>query len=79
MLINVVYIMYAFNHISNVDFYDEPNEQYVPYRPWKCHNKTDPSKLPPTYADLIYSDDIPEQPHHRLCSMWSAGNSNYKY
>ena len=71
--------MYAFNRISNVDFYGEPNEQYVPYRPWTRHNKADRDQPPPIYADLIYSDDIPEHPHHRLCSMWSAGNGNYKY
>jgi DNA invertase Pin-like site-specific DNA recombinase len=71
--------LYAYNRISAVDFYGEPNPQYVPYRPWTRHNKAERSEPPPTYADLIYSDDIPSQPHHRLSAIWSAGNGNYKY
>jgi hypothetical protein len=71
--------IYAYNRISAVDFYGEANPQYVPYRPWTRHNKTERPEPPPTYADLIYSDDIPGHPHHRLCALWSAGNGNYKY
>jgi hypothetical protein len=29
--------MYAYNRLSPVDFYGEPNPQYVPYRPWVRH------------------------------------------
>jgi hypothetical protein len=71
--------MYAYNRISDVDFYGEANPQYVPYRPWTRHNKQDRDQPPPTYADLIYSDDIPDLPHKRLAAIWSVGNGNYKY
>jgi DNA invertase Pin-like site-specific DNA recombinase len=71
--------MYAFNRISSVDFYGEANSQYVPYRPWTRHNKADRSQSSPTYANLLYSDDISDHPHHRVAAIWSQGNGNYKY
>jgi len=71
--------MYAYNRISSTDFYGEPNPNYVPYRPWTRHNKADRPQDPPTYSNLIYSDDIPDHPHHRLATVWSQGNGNYKY
>ncbi|MCB9453330.1 MAG: recombinase family protein [Anaerolineaceae bacterium] len=71
--------MYAYNRISSTDFYGEPNPQYVPYRPWTRHNKAERAAPPPTYADLIYSDDVPDLPHKRLAAIWSVGNGNYKY
>lgn len=71
--------MYAYNRISPVDFYGKPNPEYVPYRPWVRHNKADRSQPSPTYANLLYSDDIPDHPHHRIAAIWSQGNGNYKY
>lgn len=71
--------MYAFNRISSVDFYGESNPHYVPYRPWTRHNKADRSQPSPTYANLLYSDDIPDHPRHRVAAIWSQGNGNYKY
>ena len=45
---------------------------YATTRPiGRCH--------PPPYSNLVYSDDLPEQPHHRLSAIWSSGNRNYKY
>ena len=70
---------YAYNRISTVDFHGEPNEHYVPYRPWIRHNKADRPMPPPTYSNLVYSDDLPDRPHHRLSTIWSSGNLNYKY
>jgi hypothetical protein len=71
--------MYAFNRISSVDFYGEANSNYVPYRPWTRHKKADRNQPSPTYANLLYSDDIPDHPYHRVAAIWSQGNGNYKY
>jgi hypothetical protein len=71
--------MVAFNRISSVDFYGETNPNYVPYRPWTRHNKEDRNQPSPTYANLLYSDDIQDHPHHRIAAIWSQGNGNYKY
>ncbi|MEQ8671760.1 MAG: recombinase family protein [Aggregatilineales bacterium] len=71
--------MYAYNRISPVDFYGEPNEHYVPYCPWIRHNKADRAEAPPTYANLLYTDDLEHDPHHRLASVWNTTAQKYQY
>lgn len=64
--------MYAYNRISQTDFYGEPNLHYVPYRPWIRHDKADHPEAPPTYSNLLYTDDLEHDPHHRLATVWNA-------
>ncbi|MEQ8674204.1 MAG: recombinase family protein [Aggregatilineales bacterium] len=71
--------MYAYNRISPVDFYGEPNPHYVPYRPWIRHNKADRSEAPPTYSNLLYSNDLEHAPNHRLATVWNTGAKKYQY
>jgi len=71
--------MFAYNRISQVDFHGQPNPHYVAYRPWTRHEKEDRDVEPPIYAYLIYTDDLEEEPHKMLASIWSQGNNNYKY
>jgi hypothetical protein len=71
--------MYAFNRISPADFYGNPNADYVPYRPWTRHNKAERQEDPPTYANLLYSDDLPDDPHHRLATVWNTSAEKYQY
>jgi hypothetical protein len=71
--------MYAYNRISQTDFYGEPNPQYVPYRPWIRHDKADRPEAPPTYANLLYTDDLEHDPHHRLATVWNTWAQKYQY
>lgn len=71
--------MYAYNRISQADFYGEPNPHYVPYRPWIRHDKADRPEAPPTYAGAVYSDDMPDKPHKRLNTAWKAQDKRYEY
>jgi DNA invertase Pin-like site-specific DNA recombinase len=71
--------MYAYNRLSPVDFYGEPNAQYVPYRPWIRHAKDEREEPKPTYAYLAYTDDLPEYPHRRLTCSWGTEAKHYKY
>lgn len=70
--------MYTFNRLSAVDFFGDPNPHYVPQRP----QSRSPRKLTeyekPTYAGILYSDDVPEHPHKRL-TYGHAGNQAYSY
>jgi DNA invertase Pin-like site-specific DNA recombinase len=71
--------MYAFNRLSPTDFLGEPNPNYAPYRTWIRHNKEERGVEPPTYSGLIFSDNIPGEPHHRLSSVWGTSDKIYKY
>lgn len=71
--------MYAFNKLSKTDFVGEPNPNYAPYRPWTRHEKEDREVEPPTYSGLVFSDDLPDDPHHRLASIWNTWAENYEY
>ena len=71
--------MYAYNRICPYDFYGEPNPDYVPYRPWIRHDKTNRPEEPPTYANLLYTDDLEYQPHHRLATVWNTWSQKYQY
>lgn len=71
--------MYAFNRISATDFYGNPNENYVPYRPWIRHHKSNRHVEPPAYEGLVFSDDLPHRPHRRLTVMWNNTRKDYAY
>lgn len=71
--------MYAYNRISQTDFYGEPNPHYVPYRPWIRHDKADRPEAPPTYSNLLYTDDLEHDPHHRLATVWNTWAQKYQY
>jgi hypothetical protein len=71
--------MFAFNRISRVDFHGQANPHYVAYRPWVRHAKEDRTEEPPIYAYLTYTDDLEDEPHKMLASIWSPGNKKYKY
>lgn len=71
--------MYAYNRLSPTDFHGEPNPNYVPYRPWVRHDKAERSSEPPTYSNLVYSDDLATHPHKMLCTAWNSYAEHYKY
>jgi len=71
--------MYAFNKLSQTDFLGDPNPNYTPYRPWIRHDKAERPVPPPTYSGLIFSDDLPDQPHRRLSSGWGDTKNVYNY
>jgi DNA invertase Pin-like site-specific DNA recombinase len=71
--------MYAYNRLSPTDFHGEPNPNYVPYRPWIRHDKAERTATPPTYASLVYTDDLPDHPHKRLASIWNVVADKYEY
>ncbi len=71
--------MYAYNRLSPTDFLGDPNPNYVPYRPWIRHDKAERQCEPPTYSYLVYSDDLPEQPHKKLVSVWNTWAGRYQY
>jgi DNA invertase Pin-like site-specific DNA recombinase len=71
--------MYAYNRLSPTDFQGDPNPHYVPYRPWVRHDKAERQVEPPTYSYLIYTDDLPHQPHKMLGSSWDSYREEYKY
>jgi len=71
--------MYAFNRLSPTDFHGEPNPHYVPYRPWIRHDKAKRTAVPPNYAGLVYTDDLPDRPHKRLATIWNVVADKYEY
>jgi len=72
--------MYAFNTLSKLDFHGEPNKDYSPYRAYKQRRpKVERAEPYPTYAGLIFSDDIEGMPHRRLAGIWNEWNLQYQY
>jgi hypothetical protein len=71
--------MYAYNALSAEDFFGEPNEAYAPQRPRVRLDKVERDCEPPTYADLVFSDDMPERPHTKLYASWSSRKKSYRY
>jgi len=71
--------MYAYNRLSSTDFHGEPNPSYVPYRPWTRHDKAERTSPAPTYSGLVFSDDLPDNPHARLASVWNTDSGKYQY
>jgi DNA invertase Pin-like site-specific DNA recombinase len=71
--------MFAFNRLSPYDFYGEANPYYVPYRPYNRHDKTKRPVDPPAYSGLVFSDDLPNEPHRRLHTSWKCTVNRYRY
>jgi len=71
--------MYAFNRVSQTDFYGEPNTAYVRYRPWTRHDKAERQEPPPPYESLVFTDDLPDHPHRRLLVIWNTDGKCYQY
>jgi DNA invertase Pin-like site-specific DNA recombinase len=71
--------MYAFNALSAEDFLGDPNEAYTPQRPRVRLDKEERGCEPPIYADLVFSDDLPERPHAKLFAVWSNRKRCYQY
>ncbi len=71
--------MYAFNRVSQTDFYGEPNTAYVRYRPWTRHDKAERQEPPPPYENLVFTDDLPDRPHRRLLVIWNTDGKCYQY
>lgn len=71
--------MYAFNRVSQTDFYGDPNPNFVRYRPWTRHDKAERLEQPPAYENLVFSDDLPKRPHRRLIVVWNTDGKCYQY
>ena len=71
--------MFAFNRLSATDFFGDPNPHHIPYRPYIRHAKAARTATPPTYAGLLVSDDIPDQPDKRLQCGHENATREYHY
>jgi hypothetical protein len=71
--------MHAFNALSPTDFYGEPNPHYMPQRPFIRHDRAERGCEPPVYAGLVFSDEIPGDPHRRMHNAYNHINDNYAY
>jgi DNA invertase Pin-like site-specific DNA recombinase len=79
-LVEADLFMYAFNRLSKTDFYGEPNSAFSPYRAYQQSRPKEQRNEPyPTYAGLLFSDDIPDMPHRRLAGIWNEWNQEYQY
>ena len=67
--------LFAFNALSPLDFFGDPNPAYHPYRTYTRHDAKSRTQSPPTYGGLVFSDDVPDFPHHRLHTQWNTGLS----
>ncbi|MCL4880442.1 MAG: recombinase family protein [Anaerolineae bacterium] len=72
--------MYAFNSLSATNFHGEPNPDYSPYRAYQPRQPRNQRSQPhPTYAGLLFSDDLEGMPHRRLAAIWNEWNQEYQY
>jgi DNA invertase Pin-like site-specific DNA recombinase len=71
--------MVAFNALSAVDFYGDPNPAYQPYRPVIRHDRAERQIPPPAYGGLVFSDSLPNHPHRRLNTIWNCYHKMYQY
>jgi DNA invertase Pin-like site-specific DNA recombinase len=65
--------MFAFNALSPLDFYGDPNSVYQPYRTYNRHNGKDRTEAPPVYGGVVFSD-APDYLHRRLHTQWNSHN-----
>jgi hypothetical protein len=77
-IIPIDLFMFAYNRLCPTDFYGDPNPEYKLQRNVNPHKETRPTP-PPTYAGLIFSDDLPERPNARLAASWVKKSSTYSY
>jgi len=71
--------MYAFNALSKVDFFGEPNKDYSPHRVYVRHKVEDRGARPATYAGLVFSHSLPGHPFRRIGAYYLNHNDNYAY
>jgi hypothetical protein len=71
--------MFAFNALSPLDFYGDPNPAYQPYRTYNRHDAKDRTEDPPVYGGVVFSDDAPDYLHRRLHTQWNSHNKVYQY
>ena len=71
--------MYAFNAISRVDFYGNPNPNYNPHRPYVRHPKESRTEPPPIYGGIVFTDEVPNKTHARMHTHWNSYNKLYHY
>jgi DNA invertase Pin-like site-specific DNA recombinase len=70
--------MFAFNALSPLDFYGDPNPAYQPYRTYNRHDAKDRTEAPPVYGGVVFSD-APDYLHRRLHTQWNSHNKVYQY
>jgi DNA invertase Pin-like site-specific DNA recombinase len=71
--------MYAFNALSKVDFFGEPNPDYTPQRVYIRHKVEDRRAQPATYTGLVYSHSLPGHPFRKVNTCYLNHNDNYAY
>ncbi|MBZ0282541.1 MAG: recombinase family protein [Anaerolineae bacterium] len=71
--------MYAFNALSKVDFFGEPNPDYTPQRVYVRHKVEDRRAHPATYTGLVYSHSLPGHPFRKVNTCYLNHNDNYAY
>mgnify|MGYP002713193005 CR=1 FL=1 len=71
--------MYAFNAISKVDFFGEPNADYSPHRIYVRHKSENRKARPATYTGLVYSHSLPGHPFRKVNTHYLNHNDNYAY
>jgi hypothetical protein len=71
--------MYAFNALSKVNFFGEPNADYSPHRVYVRHKVEDRHGEPPTYAGLVFSNSLKNLPFRRVQSSYLSHNGNFAY
>lgn len=71
--------MYAFNALSKVDFFGEPNPDYTPQRVYVRHKVEDRRAQPATYTGLVYSHSLPRHPFRKVNTCYLNHNDNYAY
>jgi DNA invertase Pin-like site-specific DNA recombinase len=71
--------MYAFNALSKVDFFGEPNPDYTPQRVYVRHKVEDRRAQPATYTGLVYSHSLPGHPFRKVNTCYLNHNDNYAY
>jgi len=71
--------MFAFNAVSNTDFFGDPNPNYQPYRAYTRHDKENREEPPPIYTGLIFTDDHGGECYDRMHTHWNSYNQIYHY
>jgi len=78
-IVDEVLFMYAFNALSRIDFYGNPNPNYNPHRPYVRHPKENRTEPPPIYGGIVFTDEVPKKTHARMHTHWNSYNKLYHY
>ncbi len=71
--------MYAFNALSKVDFFGQPNADYSPHRVYVRHKTENRQARAATYTGLVYSHSLPGHPFRKVNTHYLNHNDNYAY